>query len=607
MARSLVRLVFPRFVARMAIVILAIAFVAFALSTHVQRTSDAQARTRELRLIAIALATIESPTAAREFLARAAENDGAALLTFDAEGVLIDRYLLPDAAVPVGRVIVPESTTTAFQIRVDSQRQTGIAIGIASAVVPGVAAVGRVESVDRLALATIPFAAWLGASILLILAAILVLAYRLIEEIGRPLALLQVAAARFADGDLSYRCIVPEPKEFVRLAETMNGMAQSLRGRIDAIRSQRAQLEAILGSMTEGVLLVDAQFRVRSMNAAAQRLFDVEEPIRTDGSHRSLLEVIRNSDIHEVTEQTLRSGVGLERTIIIYTAPPRYMQIHGTIVDLDSDRAALIVLNDVTRLNELERVRKEFVANVSHELRTPITSILGFVETLQDGALDDPDEARHFLDIIASQTGRLNAIIEDLLQLSRLEQHRIDIRREEIDPLDLLESVRITVTPRLAERSVDLVVERRGQAPLVANRTLVEQAIVNLVDNAAKYGPAHSRVTVMIESAPHGAAIHVHDLGGLIDPADLPRLFERFYRTDRARSRSLGGTGLGLAIVKHIAQAHGGAVTATSSRIEGTRFSMTIPAPRSDERSDHHAPAQAVTDRPVAELSAQRQ
>ena len=431
----------------------------------------------------------------------------------------------------------------------------------------------------RLEVEIVSIGPWFVVTVLAGLGIVLLISYRVVDGINAPLRHLQLAATRFAEGDLGYRCFLPEPVEFARLAETMNSMASQLTARIEAIRSQRKQLEAILGSMVEGVVLIDAQLRVQSMNVAARKLFGVAS-IKTEfGEPRTLLEVIRNSDIYNFIRHTMETEVAQEHNVVIYTNPPRYMQIHGTVVTIGEERGVLVVLNDITRLQELEMVRKEFVANVSHELKTPITSILGFVETLVDGALDEPEEATRFLEIITKQAHRLSAIIEDLLQLSRLEQGKESIATERVRAEDIVAAVRRTIQSRADEKSIALRDHYRGSTEITVNGSLIEQALTNLVDNAIKYSQSGATVDVTFENRPHRLLITVSDNGPGIPEADQPRLFERFFRVDKARSRTLGGTGLGLAIVKHIVQAHGGTVAVQSAPGRGASFFLAIPRP----------------------------
>lgn len=411
--------------------------------------------------------------------------------------------------------------------------------------------------------------------------------YRTLTATAAHLRRLYMATTEFAAGDLSRRPTADAPREVQLLAQGMADMAVSLQQRIAAIESQQTQLEAILGNMVEGVILVDRQLRIRSINAAAQRIFEIAPTEWPADGPPTLLEVIRNSELHDFVRHTLEEDTTQETSIVLYTSPPRYMQVHGTTLHIgivkpgqpvpDREAAILLVLNDITRLKELENIRRDFVANVSHELKTPITSILGFVETLAEGEIEDPAEIQRFLGIVSAQAHRLNAIIEDLLHLSRLEQQHDAIEKGHCRAEEIVAMVRQTVQNAADEHQITLRDTYRGKTDVCVNAHLVEQALTNLVDNAIKYCPARSEVTVGFEH--HGTAIvfTVSDNGPGIELPDQARVFERFYRTDKARSRSLGGTGLGLAIVKHIARAHNGTVELSSVPGAGSTFTITIP------------------------------
>jgi two-component system phosphate regulon sensor histidine kinase PhoR len=261
----------------------------------------------------------------------------------------------------------------------------------------------------------------------------------------------------------------------------------------------------------------------------------------------------------------------------------RFLQAHGTILHDAEDRGigALVVLNDVTRIRKLESVRREFVANVAHEIRTPVTSIKGFVETLLDGALENPKNAEHFLNIIGRQAERLNAIIEDLLSLSRIEQETesAEIALKEGRIIDVLQAAVQLCEKKAAGKKIAVRLACEEDVSAKINPPLLEQALVNLIDNAINYSGRGSPVHVEAARGDTEIIIGVRDQGCGIAKQHLPRLFERFYRVDKARSRKLGGTGLGLAIVKHITQAHGGNVTVESTPGEGSTFRIHLPKP----------------------------
>ena len=297
---------------------------------------------------------------------------------------------------------------------------------------------------------------------------------------------------------------------------------------------------------------------------------------------RSIQEVVRNLELQQLVAGILAQGAPIEAEIILTVGgQDRTLQASGTVLrggDDDHPIGAVVVLNDVTRLKRLESVRRDFVANVSHELKTPVTSIKGFTETLLDGALDDPEAARRFLRIVDGQADRLNAIIQDLLALSALEAGQ-ELRPplEEADVCDVVSVAVEECATKAAARRIALRRTCSGQVFAAINPPLLEQAVVNLIDNAIKYSPEGSDVDVLLEERSDEIAIEVRDEGPGIARQHLPRLFERFYRVDKARSRDMGGTGLGLAIVKHIAQVHGGGVSVSSELGKGSIFTLHLP------------------------------
>jgi two-component system phosphate regulon sensor histidine kinase PhoR len=398
------------------------------------------------------------------------------------------------------------------------------------------------------------------------------------RRFSRPLEEMQRGAERFAQGDLSYRLKIPGSEEIGRLAEAMNAMAAQLSDRIRSLAEQHNKQEALLSSMVEGVLAVDSEERLITLNRAAAELFGVQA---AEVQGRSLQEVIRNPALQRFVRKALSSRGISEGELVLEDGEERVLQAHGTVLQNGKEQeiGALIVLNEVTHVRRLETMRRDFVANVSHELKTPITSIKGFVETLREGALKDPDAAERFLAIIAKQSDRLNAIIEDLLSLSRIEQEaeKEQIQVKECKLRDVLRAAIQDCEAKAAERQVKLALECWEELTAKLNHRLLEQAVVNLIDNAIKYSDAGSTVEIDAAGRNGEIVIEVRDQGCGIAREHLPRLFERFYRADKARSRKLGGTGLGLAIVKHIAQAHGGRVTVDSAPGKGSTFGIHLP------------------------------
>ncbi|MFM7035083.1 MAG: ATP-binding protein [Planctomycetia bacterium] len=400
-------------------------------------------------------------------------------------------------------------------------------------------------------------------------------------HLARPVRDLAGAASRVAGGKLEAPLPAPDAAELSTIATALHVLRDQLVERGLTIGRQDTEQEAVLDSMIEGVLAIDGRQRVVGINRAAAELLGLD--LKTVVG-RSLQEVIGNPDLRRFALRAIDCREPVEDDVVLPGPRDRTIRVRGTALrDLSGDGGAVIVLNDVTDLKRLESVRRDFVANVSHELKTPVASIKGFVETLLDGAADDPADRRRFLGIVARQADRLEAIIEDLLALSRIEQSEgagtLPLERANIAAL-LAEAVGDCL-PRATERSIVLEVECDAELDAMVNGPLAEQAVINLVDNAIKASEQGDTIHVSARIADDAGArqleIVVQDEGCGIEPSHLPRLFERFYRVDKGRSRMQGGTGLGLSIVKHIVQTHGGTVHVESTPGHGSSFTLRIP------------------------------
>jgi two-component system phosphate regulon sensor histidine kinase PhoR len=417
----------------------------------------------------------------------------------------------------------------------------------------------------------------LGGLIIAVFAAILSLAIS--RRIARPIEQIKKTAESIAQGNFQARSQVDQSDEIGSLSDAINTMAAQLRDRIDTVIRQRNEIEAMLSSMMEGVIAVDEEERIISMNQAAAAMFSCDAA-KVQG--RSIQEVVRNTVLHDFVRTALTSQEPVERDIVLYADVERIINAHGTVLQAGGKHraGALIVLNDVTRLWRLENIRRDFVANVSHEIRTPITAIKGFVETLRDGSVKDPKESRRFLGIVEKHVDRLEAIIEDLLSLSRIERgaegEHINLQVGRIR--DVLMTAIQVCEIKAAPKKITLELSCSEELKAAINTALLEQAVLNLIDNAIKFSNEGSTVLIKAVQMDGQISISVRDQGCGIEKEHLPRLFERFYRVDKARSRQMGGTGLGLAIVKHIAQAHGGRVSVESTLGKGSIFSIHIPS-----------------------------
>jgi two-component system phosphate regulon sensor histidine kinase PhoR len=402
-------------------------------------------------------------------------------------------------------------------------------------------------------------------------------------RVTRPVVEMQDVARQMSEGRFEVRAPARSPDEIGTLGRSLNVMAGRLREKISDLESEQAKATAVLDAMVEGVIATDGHDHIILINERARGIFDLG-PARVEG--RPLLEVVRNVNLHDVLvagREAVPAGGVVSREIQLAEPAARVLQIHAVGLRVAGDeRGVVMILHDITELRRLEQVRTEFVANVSHELRTPLTAIQGYLETLLDGALEEREHARKFLEIIFRHTERLGRLTDDLTDLSNIELGKVSLRLEPSSVGDIAESVLAIIAPRASAGQVK--VEARLPADLpqaLTDRDRLSQILINLVDNAVKNTPKGGQVTVEGRVDEQGMIeVTVRDTGVGIPKADLPRLTERFYRVDKARSRDLGGTGLGLAIVKHLVLAHGGELGIESELWKGTTVRFTLPVAR---------------------------
>jgi two-component system phosphate regulon sensor histidine kinase PhoR len=446
-------------------------------------------------------------------------------------------------------------------------RRHGEILGAARASLPAELLDERLASLQgKLFLAAVP-------ALLLAAAASVLFALR----ISRLLEEIEQGVLRFTQGSLRHRIRTAGPIEITNLAESCNRMAAQLDERTENLHKQLGLLESTFSSMTEAVIVTDQEGRLLRCNQAAGRLFGFDLVV---AEQRDILELIRYADVQQFLEKVLKSGAPAEKVITVSTGLERILNAHGCLLRNESGQSAgaLLVFHDITRLKRLETMRRDFAANVSHELKTPITAISGFVETLRDGALHEPD-AERFLEIIARNVRRLRTIIEDLLALARLEQEeeggQISLSRKAVRPV--LENAAALCVNAADGKNISVELDCPETLRARLNAALLEQAVVNLLDNAVKYSPSGGTVILRAAQDSGAVLIAVQDFGCGIPREHHARLFERFYRVDKARSCKLGGTGLGLAIVKHIVQAHHGTVSVDSAPGRGSVFTIRLP------------------------------
>jgi two-component system phosphate regulon sensor histidine kinase PhoR len=407
------------------------------------------------------------------------------------------------------------------------------------------------------------------------------------RKVSRPIEAMKIGAQRFAAGDFNTKLQLSGNEETDKLAIALNEMANKLSMTITTITEQHTEVDAILSSMVEGVIAVDANEKIITLNKAAAALFGIRQ---NQAPGKWIGEAVRNVEIRDFLVKTLNADGYAEGEAVIF--PPssigqveseRFLQLHGSVLRTASGQCigALVVINDISHIKKLENLRKDFVANVSHELRTPLTSIKGFAETLLAGGMNAPDEAQRFLTIIVNQVDRLNTIVEELLALSRIErdteQAALELKPAPI--ADVLTTAVQTCSAKAQKKNITLNVECEANLSAPMDRSLLEQAVVNLIDNAINYSDEDKNILIKASylTGTNEIVLCVKDEGIGIAREHHDRLFERFYRVDKARSRKLGGTGLGLSIVKHIVLAHNGRVAVESSPGSGSAFYIILP------------------------------
>jgi len=404
-----------------------------------------------------------------------------------------------------------------------------------------------------------------------------VLSILLARGLAGPFGEMVAVARRLADGALGERVRTTSRDEMGVLATTLNRMAEQLEATIREVSDERAQLLAILRSMVEGIMVLDGRGTVLLINPALERMLGIRA---SEVTGRSYQDALPHPDMKELAAKVLAIREN-HRGELAFSGLT--FRVDATMAGGRSPNEPCVVLvfHDITALRRLENVRRDFVANVSHELRTPLTSIKGYVEALLDGAKDDPVESRRFLEIILKQSDRLNLILEDLLQLSQIESGQVVFKRDAVRLEAVVERTLSMIRPLAEKKGHALHVALPSGLPAVrGDEERLVQVLTNLLDNAVKYTPESGTITIEAQRAePAGLVeLSVSDTGPGIPEADRPRVFERFYRVDKARSREMGGTGLGLAIVKHIVEGHGGQVWAEGRRPTGSRFVVRLPA-----------------------------
>ncbi len=394
---------------------------------------------------------------------------------------------------------------------------------------------------------------------------------------GTSDSILQVTegARRLARGDLEHRVPTSREGETRDLADTLNTMADALRANIQDLAAERNKLSAILESMADGVVMIDPEGRIVHMNQVAGALLGTDPPSALE---RRFIEIARNVEMHQLVARATESGESQYDELQL--SPGRYVSVMAISLGESSSSAGVILtLHDLTRLHQVDVTRREFVSNVSHEFRSPLASIKAAVETLEDGALNEPGTARDFVGRIHKDTNRLIGLADNLLELSKLESGQLLQELHPVALAPLLAEVRDSFRSHAQAKDISIAIKAQDHLPAVrGHEDYLRQVLVNLLDNAVKFTPAGGEIRMYAGVRDSWVEVEVRNTGPGIPREHLPHVFERFYKVDR--SRHDGGVGLGLAIVKHMVQLHGGEVAVESEEGQGATFSFTIPRSR---------------------------
>jgi two-component system, OmpR family, phosphate regulon sensor histidine kinase PhoR len=453
--------------------------------------------------------------------------------------------------------ITGETSTVAVPLMVQASRPVGLVILQAP------------QASLRMELTTVWRLAGLVTLVSLLVGALLALIID--DQTRKPIESLTIISQQISTGNFHNLAFPDAPQELAELNQSLKEMAQHLGEQIDALTSERAKLSAVLDQMTDGVLIADFEGRVQLLNPAAERLFQIDE---ADGLGRSVVEVLR---YHQLVDLWRMARVG-ERQITMLEIGPQhlFLQVTGMPLKTSEKGSTLILFQDLTQLRRLETVRRDFISNVSHELRTPLASLKALGETLQEGALDDPPAARRFIIRMETEIDNLTQLVNELLELSRIESGKVPLSFHRIQPLDLLKTAYERMELQVERAGLNLVLDCPPELPVVfADPDRITQVLINLIHNATKFTPPGGVITLSAYRDGDFVVLFVKDTGIGIPKKDLGRIFERFYKADRARTA--GGTGLGLSIARHMVESHGGFIWAESEEDLGSAFYFSLP------------------------------
>jgi len=388
----------------------------------------------------------------------------------------------------------------------------------------------------------------------------------------RPLLDLTQATDQMAEGKLELHLIPTSDDEIGQLTRSFNSMAIQLKTRIEELDAERSRITAVLEAITDGVIIVDSNGNIQSVNPAAESMFEINQH---ESLGRSLMQILRYYQVNELWQNCQSTGESQSATLEI-PLKHQYFQMVATPLGQTLSGSTLLLFQNLTRLRRLETVRQDFISNISHELRTPLAALKALTETLQEGALDDPPAAQRFLQRMETEVNSLSQMVEELLELSRIESGRVPLKMSPTDPFDLINQAVDRLRPQTERASLKVVIDCPEDLPEVSSdSTRLERVLVNLLHNAIKFTPTGGEIQVRAFPRLEEMIFSIKDTGVGIPSDDLPRIFERFFKTDRARSS--GGTGLGLAIARHLVEAHGGQIWVESVEGQGSTFYFSIP------------------------------
>ena len=413
---------------------------------------------------------------------------------------------------------------------------------------------------------------YLAVAVILVASALVLILSAIIHDFShKPVESLTIAAQQMSSGNFHNLEFPDTPQELSELSQSLRHMAQHLGDQIDALTSERAKLSAVLNQMTDGVLIADFEGRVQLLNPAAERLFQIEEK---EGLGRSVVEVLRYHQLVDLW-RTAREG---QRQITVLEIGPQhlFLQVTGMPLKTSEKGSTLILFQDLTQLRRLETVRRDFISNVSHELRTPLASLKALGETLKESALEDPPAARRFIIRMETEIDNLTQLVNELLELSRIESGKVPLSFHRIQPCDLLRPAYERMELQAERAGLALIMDCPSELPIVfADPDRITQVVINLVHNATKFTPSGGQITLSAYRDGDFVVFFVKDTGMGIPQRDMGRIFERFYKADRARTS--GGTGLGLSIARHMVESHGGFIWAESEEDLGSTFYFSLP------------------------------